>query len=199
MRASKSCLLAAALVVVAASGCDLVGLGGPTRTTLTVQHHAVECVGVWIQPCLLVQQAGQSGFGFLYHGIEGFEYEWGFVYELEIEEHHVPNPPADGSSIRRVLRTERSRSPVPQGTEFDVVLTGGLAPVELVGPGRYRYVWWPDYVCAPGVACQDLALELDAGKRVHFRFAHATAPTEPLTVLSWDVCTRPNVIYVCDP
>lgn len=195
----RRCLVAWGLAVVGASGCGLPGLGGPSRSTLTVQHYAAECVGVSIQWCLLVAKAGQSGFGFLGSGIEGFQYDWGFVYELEIEEHGVANPPADGSSIRRVLRTELTRSRVAPGTEFDLVLTGGLAPVELVGPGRYRYIWWPEYVCASGVSCEDLALELAAGKQIHFRFAHPAAPTEPLTVVSWEECVGRAGIFVCNP
>jgi len=192
-------ILALVLAPVTSLGCDLMGLGDPTRSTLLVQHYAAECVGVSIQRCLLVKKAGETEFGFLYDGIEGFQYDWGFVYELEVEEHRVANPPADGSSIRRVLRTQRTRTRVRPGTEFDLVVSGGLAPVHRVAPDRYRYLWWPEFVCTAGVSCEDVVLQLEAGKRIHFRFAHPADPIEPLTVLSWEQCARRDVVFVCVP
>ena len=41
----------------------------------------------------------------LFHGqIEGFTFEPGYRYRLQVEEIPVADPPADGSSIRTVLR-----------------------------------------------------------------------------------------------
>ena len=37
------------------------------------------------------------------NSIEGFDYQWGFVYELRVRETHIANPPADGSAIRTEL------------------------------------------------------------------------------------------------
>lgn len=36
----------------------------------------------------------------LYVGIEGFEYELGYVYRIRVRKYQVENPPADGASIR---------------------------------------------------------------------------------------------------
>ena len=99
-----------------------------------MQHYAAECVGLSIQRCLLVKEPSQSDFDFLYDGIEGLAYQWGFVYELEIKEHHVSHPPADGLSIRRVLLKLILQTRVPAGTAFDLVLTGGAGSGVEVAP-----------------------------------------------------------------
>jgi hypothetical protein len=186
------------IVVLAgtAGGCDLLG---PTRRTFIVQHYAAECVGAFIQRCLLVKAPSQPDFDFLYQGIEGFDYQWGFVYHIEVEEHSVSNPPADGSSIRIELRKQISRTRADPGTEFDLVLTGSAGSVVEVATGRYRLLGWPDFSCGLGVSCPDLAARLLAGKRVHFRFAHPATSSDALTVLSWDECTRTDVVFVCNP
>jgi len=45
----------------------------------------------------------------LYSGIEGFTYEEGNEYVLEIKEEKIDNPPADGSSVKCILVKEISK------------------------------------------------------------------------------------------
>jgi heat shock protein HslJ len=70
---------------------------------LEVDSRLVECTGAAPQQCLRVRDAGEQGWQTFHGQIEGFTFEPGYRYRLEVEELPVENPPADGSSIRTVL------------------------------------------------------------------------------------------------
>jgi len=186
-----------ALLAGVASGCGILDLGADRRI-LVVHHHRAECVAVGIITCLLVREPGGHNLSFLYFGIERFEYEWGYVHEIEIEEHEVKNPPADGSSIRRVLHRVISKSRVPAGTEFDLVLTAAAEGIPEVAPGRYRILFDTEFACGPAVDCEALEASFGPTQRIHFRLAHAPEG-QPLTLLAWDVCPGYGSAFVCEP
>ena len=71
--------------------------------TLYVDSEQVDCVGVAPQKCLRAKTDPDGEWQLFYAPIEGFKYEEGFVYELKVDTFDVPNPPADGSSIRYEL------------------------------------------------------------------------------------------------
>jgi len=77
----------------------------PLGTNLRVNYFTSICA-FFTPECLLVQEGtmlGSKDWDFFYSEIEGFEYEPGFVYNLEVNKTTIDNPPADGSSIRYEL------------------------------------------------------------------------------------------------
>lgn len=70
---------------------------------LTVASVQADCMGVAPQKCLLIKFSESPEWVFYYSGIDGFEYEAGFEYVLEVKKHVVDNPAADQSSIRYEL------------------------------------------------------------------------------------------------
>ncbi len=75
---------------------------------MRVNSYTVDCVGEIEGTCLLVQEGDMIGTEnwenfYFYDSIDGFTYEPGFVYGLEVKKTEVENPPADGSSIRYEL------------------------------------------------------------------------------------------------
>ena len=76
------------------------------ETTMRVNDHRQTCQAVGELNCYLVQegnQIGSSSWNLFYNGIEGFEYEEGFIYNLKIRVEKVANPPADGSDRKYIL------------------------------------------------------------------------------------------------
>lgn len=161
---------------------------GSTRRVLLVEHHAAECVGVGLQLCLLVRQPTESHFSYHHGGIEGFTYEWGFRYQIEVEEHQVSELAADASSIRTVLRRIATKEPVDPATQFFLVLTAGENRVVEIAPDRYRFYGTAEFVCPAGVPCAELRDEIASGARIRYRFQHPETPGDPLRVVEWDVC-----------
>lgn len=76
---------------------------------ITVASQKADCTGVAPQKCFLVKKDGQKDWEFWYSGIEGFNYEEGNEYVLEIKEEKVANPPADAASVKYILVKEVSK------------------------------------------------------------------------------------------
>lgn len=76
---------------------------------ITVASEQADCVGVAPQKCLLVKEDGSDEWTFLYSQIEGFHYEPGYEYRLEIEKKVRENPAQDQSSIRYILVKQLSK------------------------------------------------------------------------------------------
>jgi len=98
-----------ATLVVAAAACSV--LTGPDIVTLFVAPHEVECIGVGPRTCLQTRESPTDEWTLFYDAIEGFEFEPGFFYELRVAVYTVDPVPADGSSLRYVLREVVSKTP----------------------------------------------------------------------------------------
>ena len=73
-----------------------------------VNSSKVPCTGVTPMNCLQVQKnevINPNQWEFFYDEINGFEYEEGFIYKIEVKEEQLPKNevPADASSIRYTL------------------------------------------------------------------------------------------------
>ena len=71
--------------------------------TMYVKPNLVDCVGVAPRKCMVVREGKKGKWQNFYDSIAGFKFEEGFWYELKVDKFKVPNPPADGSSIRYKL------------------------------------------------------------------------------------------------
>ena len=83
------------------------------RVTLEVDAHRAPCTGVARTQCLRVRVPPDSSWGLFYAPIEGFAFEEGYRWRLEVERRRVPNPPEDGSSMAyrlvRVVAKDREQ------------------------------------------------------------------------------------------
>lgn len=75
----------------------------------TVASTAADCVGVAPQKCLLVKKGDATEWTFFYSAIEGFSYQPGYEYVLDVKETKIENAPADASSIKYELVKEVSK------------------------------------------------------------------------------------------
>ncbi|MGU3781601.1 DUF4377 domain-containing protein [Burkholderia metallica] len=85
--------------------------GKPVTRTVYVAPQSARCTGVAPMECLQVRSSPNEPWSLWYAGIEGFAYQPGYLYTLEVEEYRVAQPPADGSSIRWVLKRVVERRP----------------------------------------------------------------------------------------
>ena len=73
--------------------------------TLEVAPERVPCRGEMEMLCLQVRAPGEDAWRRFYDPIEGFDWEEGVRYTLEVARRDVPDPPADASSYAwRLLR-----------------------------------------------------------------------------------------------
>ncbi|KWA24267.1 hypothetical protein WT41_20515 [Burkholderia territorii] len=78
--------------------------GRPVTRTVYVAPQTARCTGVAPMDCLHVRGSPAEPWSLWYAGIEGFAYQPGYQYVLEVDEYRVAQPPADESSIRWVLK-----------------------------------------------------------------------------------------------
>lgn len=78
---------------------------GAERLTFDVGPARVPCTGEARTRCLVVRVPPDTTWRFFYDRIDGFMFEEGYRWRLEVERRRVPNPPADGSSaVYRLIR-----------------------------------------------------------------------------------------------
>jgi hypothetical protein len=95
----------------------------PAKTqTLVVQHYQVPCQGESTMMCYLVKKQDQEDWEYFYDEIQGLDYEWGYVYTLEVSIENITNPPQDGSSIATKVEKVLKKEKVAEGTTFELPL-----------------------------------------------------------------------------
>ncbi len=68
-------------------------------TRLWIKGETVDCIGEAPQTCLQVAEAEDGEYLYFYDAIEGFSFEEGTSYVIDVEITEVADPPADGSSL----------------------------------------------------------------------------------------------------
>lgn len=89
----------------------LISASCTTENTVryTVASETVDCTGVGPQKCLQVKIGDSDNWQYFYSQIEGFNYEEGYEYVLDVKEEEKEHTPADASSIRYILVKEISK------------------------------------------------------------------------------------------
>jgi hypothetical protein len=73
------------------------GTGETAR--LWIKPDLVDCEGVGPQTCLQVAESEDGDYHLFYDSIEGFSFEEGTTYVIDVAVEQVEDPPEDGSSI----------------------------------------------------------------------------------------------------
>ncbi len=97
-----------------------------------------ECTGVGPWQCMQVRSDPSEPWQNFYSSIEGFTHESGYIYELRVLKEQVPNPNADGSSMRYTLLEILNR--VHVGEEITLYVGPYLQECTGVGPWQCMQV-----------------------------------------------------------
>ncbi len=96
------------------------------EVVMEINHHRSTCVGEGSMMCLLAKEEGQADWEFFYEVIEGFDYEWGYIYEIQVQKSMVKNPPADGSSLAYKWIKTISKKEAPENETFTISYDSNL-------------------------------------------------------------------------
>ncbi len=164
----------AILLILTLTACTNDDSAGEERVNMIIDHHYEMGVGVGPVPVLRVQEGEQVAadqFQIFYGGIAGFDFEPGFVYELEVLKRNVENPPADAPSIEYVLVNEISKVPVPAKTTFEMTIKGfGTEFVISETDGTYNFLSFIPLDCQQ--RCNELELAIENNSQVAGVFKH---------------------------
>lgn len=120
--------------------------------------------------------------------ISGFDYEWGHVYELKIEERPVENPPQDGSSIDFKLREVISKTRVDDAVTFEILLKSTMYGIQgleqMTSDSTYLFSYDVTIACAS--LCEALSNAFESEGEVTGVFKHIDGATIELLELQID-------------
>ncbi len=101
-----------------------------------------DCYGVGKGLCLQVKEKPEEPYALFYSGIEGFSYEEGYHYKLEVMRVKRERPPADASAYNyyliNIISKERSKnygqkiSPIPDQRALSLVRISKSGKMEIV-------------------------------------------------------------------
>jgi hypothetical protein len=112
---ARAILPSVGIVACASRGArhDTGASAGAERLTLEVGPARVPCTGEARTQCLRVRVLPDTAWQTFYATIDGFGFEEGFRWRLDVERRRVPNPPADASRLSyrliRVISKEPAR------------------------------------------------------------------------------------------
>lgn len=92
---------------------------------MRVSHHKQTGYGfIGPQITYLVQEEDEIGGEEwnIAFGIEDFDYEWGFTYDILVAKKYYDEPLADAPSFRYIFLKEISKKKVETGTQFELIL-----------------------------------------------------------------------------
>jgi heat shock protein HslJ len=81
------------------------------KINLYIQPKKIDCQGIVLQKCYLMKYSTKDGWKRFYDEIEGFDFEEGYYYLLEVERTRAENPPKDtsGFTYKLVKIVKKSR------------------------------------------------------------------------------------------
>lgn len=140
-----------------------------------------ECVAVAVVPCLLVKRSSDADWTYFYDPIEGFDYEWGFLYELEVAVTNIENPLADGSSRAYSMVSMNSKLQVQPDTVFQYSSIHAPEQITLQSENTYSLFFWGEreFNCIP-FDCLALQSLLDQQHSILFEFRHPDNSGNPM-------------------
>ena len=175
------------LVAIFSISCSLKGNppGKPELVDMRVNHYRQAAIGEGLYLVYLVQeddQIGSENWNYLYDGVEGFNYEPGYIYDIKARKVEVENPPLDGSSIKYILVNVRSKEKVPENETFEIQLKDfGYSFVNFEDDELFLL---HEYSIDCNSMCDELVRDLESQERISATFIHG--PNESLILQSYN-------------
>lgn len=147
-------------------------------THIRINHYKQTAVGISPTLALLVQEGemiGTNDWQYHYSEISGFEYEWGYIYDLKIHKRTIENPPADASSIEFILEEVISKNPVEETETFEIRLKSlekGIIPSVLTGDVNSGFEIFTDQEINCSNLCQEMTSYIEMEDELTGVFTH---------------------------
>lgn len=160
-----------AIPLLLLSACSSVP-GNGVEDRILIQHHKVGCQGEGYQTCLLTRDSDRDSWSYFYDHIEGFEFEWGYQYELRVLVTEVVDPPADASSLAYSLVELVRKVKVDVDSSFEFNLFPGQGFVERVSTTEFQLGQEVSFNCDVST-CDTVASLLTQEMAMVLKFQHA--------------------------
>lgn len=133
--------------------------------TMQLAASKAPCYGVGLRACLQQRQPDDTQTLF-YAPIAGFDYQWGYEYELLVRVEEAEEVPADASSLTYTLEEVVEQQPVADGTVFDF---SGKPVVINQLDGNYQLFGEP-FACDDRQLCERMVMGPQQPASLSFRY-----------------------------
>ncbi len=178
---------------LALAGCEGIPIGNIDNThdeTLIVNNHKVECKlynAVNSTLCLQVKIKDNDDWFLLEKDeINGFSFDWGYDFELEVEVEDLIDPPENTPSKKYTYKNEVQKSPVSTVLAFDISISDTTTSnyIEKVSDKDNTYKIFDDkeVICVTDV-CAELDQLIREDKAFLMELKHQSPASEPLDLI----------------
>ncbi|HLN75016.1 MAG TPA: DUF4377 domain-containing protein [Prolixibacteraceae bacterium] len=123
---NKTFLIILAIISIGIISCKKDDNGERVRMRVNHYQQPVIAYDIFTGLAFFVQKGDEIGkdkWYEFYNSLSGFDYELGYVYEIEVLKKHIENPYIDAPNEEYSLIRVISKTKVPQETTFDIELT----------------------------------------------------------------------------
>jgi hypothetical protein len=168
-------ILGAILAFFSTNSCSSTGDAVADSGTINmhINHYKQTGFGPFPMLAYLVQEGKEMEgniWKYFYDEIEGFEFEPGYLYELEVKTEKVENPPQDASSVKYILQNVISKTRVPLEEIFEIRLKWNDQNFVEISEGRFSLMKEFEIDC--GDLCEELSQRLESSEDVTGVFKH---------------------------
>ena len=142
---------------------------------LRINHFKQTAFGVAPRLVFLVQESEEIGgeeWSYFYDGIEGIEYEIGYIYDISVKKERVENPPQDASSNRYILQKIISKEKVDSNENFEIRLK--WEETNFVNERDGAHFLMNQYKIDCAEMCPDLSHSLENEEELTGTFSHGS-------------------------
>lgn len=154
-------------------------LESATIKLLRIGPNKVECQGTHLTQCLLNTPEDQSNAERFYETIEGFNYQWGYQYELLVSVTSQSSLMSDTANQRYELINIVSQSEYQHQQNFDYVARYADESMVKIASGKYLLAGNQSLVCDPA-SCEIIESTLAQGQSAVLNVQYGAQPGDPL-------------------
>ncbi|HIO96870.1 MAG TPA: DUF4377 domain-containing protein [Leucothrix sp.] len=187
-------LIISTLILTACKGIPIGTSSDNNDEILYINNHKEECDAFSLSLCLQTRNSTNDEWVLFDATINGFTYQWGHDYKLEIEVEDITNPPQDGPSKKYTwVKTISDTTENQEAFEISVSRNLISSLIKKVSDDTYKIYNDKILKCLPD-DCAKIDSIISDDRGVLFEFKHNDNPSEPLD-LQKIVCDKPRAIF----
>jgi len=197
-------LFISTLALTACKGIPIGDIDNKRDETLLVNNYKVECSlynATSSSLCLQVKIKGDDNWILITEDeIRGFNYEWGYDYELEVEIEDLEPAPQDASSKEYTFKEEIKKAPASTVTTFKLSISSAItdAYIKEVSDKSNTYKIFDDKeIECLADDCAKLDTLIANDKAMLLVFQHQNPVSGPLDLVKID-CDAPRDTFIKD-
>ncbi len=198
-------LLASSLALVACEGIPIGNVDNNHDETLIINNHKKECRlynAANSSLCIQAKIKGDDNWFLLEeNSLNGFNYAWGYDYEIEVNIEELVNPPEDAPNKKYTYKKEIQKSTASTiNNNFEISVSTGIIKdhIKKVSSKENTYTLFDDKeITCLATVCFELDTLISTDKAVLLELKHQSPASEPLDLIKIK-CNAPKDTFLKD-